>query len=122
MQVCLAMVALMLLGACSRSELSAHVNAALSNSEPREIEVCTYIGDLPPGLDEEFTCDHSCFADEIGNESKPQFTLHEMYSIGWRLKDIEFARNVRDNEDGSRLDMPMWFLYVERQERKSTNR
>lgn len=80
-----------------------------------QLESCQFIAEItdstnnsvPPGLDEPLNCDHMCFYDELGldllDEQKP--TLHDMYSIGWRLIDVERAQF-----EGKRI----WTIYLER--------
>ncbi|EAR20182.1 hypothetical protein NB231_13756 [Nitrococcus mobilis Nb-231] len=81
-----------------------------------QLESCQFIAkttdsegsSVPPGLDEPLNCDHKCFYDELGIEllgnKKP--TLHDMYSIGWRLIDVEKVQY-----EGQRI----WTVYLERQ-------
>lgn len=89
-------------------------NCALGAPE-YQLESCQYIdkttesdeSSVPPGLDEPLNCDHKCFYDELGidllGDRKP--TLHDMYSIGWRLIDVE-----RVQYEGQRI----WTVYLER--------
>lgn len=82
-----------------------------------DIESCQFIGDVrdnnqqtvPPGLDEPLRCDHRCFVDELGFErgeylDKP-VTMHQMYSIGWRLTHLVFTWFE---------GRPIWTVYFER--------
>jgi len=91
------------------------VASGAANAAEYELESCQFIAEssssgqnaVPPGLDEPLNCDHKCFYDELGldllGSKKP--TLHDMYSIGWRLVDIESVQF-----DGQQI----WTVYLER--------
>jgi len=90
------------------------VSSALGAAE-YQLESCQFIVEImdsnqnsvPPGLDESLNCDHKCFYDELGLDlldgHKP--TLHDMYSIGWRLIDVERTQFEREW---------IWTVYLER--------
>ena len=87
-----------------------------------QLESCQFIAEItdsrsnsvPPGLDEPLNCDHKCFYEELGLDllkgEKPN--LHDMYSIGWRLIDVE-----QTQFDGKRI----WTVYLERKSYDSKN-
>lgn len=101
--------------------LSFAVSATLSAAE-YQLESCQFIEEhtdsnqnsAPPGLDEPLNCDHKCFYDELGLDllDGPKPTLHDMYSIGWRLIDVE-----RVQFEGKRI----WTMYLERKSDGSKN-
>jgi len=80
-----------------------------------QLESCQFIAEntdsdhnsVPPGLDEPLNCDHKCFYGELGLDlfdgQRP--TLHDMYSIGWQLIDVE-----RVQFEGETI----WTVYLER--------
>ncbi|MDZ7751737.1 MAG: hypothetical protein U5S82_08755 [Gammaproteobacteria bacterium] len=94
----------------------AAVMASPARAADYQVESCQFIAEVtdpqgssvPPGLDEPLNCDHKCFYDELGldllDDEKPN--LHDMYSIGWRLIDIE-----QTQFNGKRI----WTVYLERQ-------
>lgn len=98
------------------------VASGIANAGEYELESCQFIAEntdsgrnsVPPGLDEPLNCDHKCFYDELGLDplGNEQPTLHDMYSIGWRLIDLD---NVRF--DGQEV----WTVYLERRTKGEKN-
>jgi hypothetical protein len=90
--------------------------AAEVGAQGVELESCQYRSQrmdsqgrsVPPGLDEPLTCDHNCFYDELGlmaiGSDLP--SLHDLYSIGFRLVSIIPA----DYENNM-----VWTVYLERE-------
>lgn len=113
-------------GARSRSTsvcLAGLIVSGLAMATDYEIESCQFIAErqdasghsVPPGLDEPINCDHKCFYDELGLDflggTRP--TLHDMYSIGWRL--IAMQKTLFKG----RL---IWTVYLERESNSITNK